>query len=171
MKIEIENTEAFKIAQKGVDERNLRQDLALHADPPRNSKPDFDGMAFNLDLTTGEMHAEIYRDGSYFRKVKDLALKNGIGYREAELRLMKAQPGEKLLDGVSNYQNSREPLQVCPDEPGPPKIYKNPHKRRGGMTKGRLGTMAAGWLKWKDTTNAINTEESTPLDEYPDLMR
>lgn len=168
----IEQTREFQIAHQKVQEEKRRQDEALHREPPRNSRPKFEAMAFNIGLTSDEMHAKISEDPEFFKKVHKLATKKKISYEEAERRLKPPPVDPMLPQKIKMYQNSNRPKQLYPDEPRPQSIYVNPHESHNtGYTKGQLEFIANSWLKWKITPSTINSEPATPLDEFPEITR
>ena len=165
---EIEKTKAFEIAHKKVTEEKRKQDEELHRIPARNSRPLLAGIAFNLGLSsTEELQDIIQKDPKRFTQVQTLATKNIISYQEAEDCLKPQLPDESLIERVNSYQNSNKPRQPYPDEPGPPKIYVNPHKARGGMTKGKVNVIYEAWIKGGKRPKLDRLEKATPLDETP----
>lgn len=92
---------------------------------------DFDGRAFNLDLTREELYGKMHNDQDFLPKYI-LATESCISWEDAEkLFELHLAHKQKLLDRVHSYQNSRKPLALYPQEPKPKKIFENPHKRRG----------------------------------------
>lgn len=92
---------------------------------------DFDGRAFNLDLTREELYYKMHNDPDFVPKYK-LATNMCVPWEQAEkLFEHHLATKQKLLDRIARYQNSRKPLALYPPEPKPKTIYENPHKRRG----------------------------------------
>jgi len=69
---------------------------------------------------------------------------------------------EALLDKIGQKQGGRFSKTVKPE-----KLFKEFHiqKRRRKPTRKQIYDKAMAYLKYKEASDAINTEEATPLDE------
>ena len=137
-----------------VAAKEQRQDDILHADPPRNDRPIHAGFASNLGLSPEELNKKIEEDPPRFRAIYNLACDKGIGWEEAEkIHNNRIAQQENLLDKVSrSYQT------LYPNEPKPHKLFQEFHKRRKKTTKAELARRATAYKKWKEASDAINTE-------------
>ena len=64
------------------------------------------------------------------------------------------------MDKVGQSMGTRFPQSIKPES-----IFQKFHKRRRKPSKEQLAQKAEGYRKWKEASDAINTEEATPLDE------
>lgn len=67
---------------------------------------------------------------------------------------------EALLDKIGQKQGGQFPNTVKPE-----KLFKEFYKRRRKPTRKQIYDKAMAYLKYKEASDAINTEEATPLDE------
>lgn len=65
-----------------------------------------------------------------------------------------------LVDKIGRKQGGPFPNTVKPE-----KLFQKFHKTRKKRTKQDIFNRAEGYLRWKEASDAINTEEATPLDE------
>ena len=164
MKNNIENTEAFQIANERVKAEKQRQYDTLHNEPPQDFRGERAGEAFNLGFpSTQAMDEEISKHPKVFMEISTLATKKIIGYEEAEKELRKVNDPNLILK-VKKYQNLKNISKIHKKEPGPPRIYINKHKSRP-KTKNQVIQI---YERWK-TQKALNAEKPTPLDEYPEF--
>jgi hypothetical protein len=157
------NKRAFEQILHDVEQENLdRQRKAERdMDPPRHSREVIAGMAFNVDLTVAQMIREMNRDKTHFVGVYRLAIGEGLGWEEAEKRYNEGLlRGEIFIDKVGQNYNSR-----FAKDPKPDKIFTGKEKKTRKKSKLSLFNRANGWLNWKKASDAVNTEEATPLDE------
>ena len=166
----IERTEAFRIAHKKVETEKRRQSEILHGDCPQNFREERAGEAFNLGFSSTEaIDEEISKHPRVFVEINALATKKVISYEDAEEKLREAADPD-LISKVKKYQNSNKPKQAYPKEPGPPKIYRNRHKARGGKTRREVIRIYENWVNGGKRPKFDISEKATPLDEYPEFI-
>lgn len=165
MKNRIEETQSFINISKQLEIEKEKQNKALHADCPQNFKEERAGEAFNLGFpSTKAMDLEIEKSPKVFMEISALATKKVISYDEAEKKLREAKD-PNLISKVKIYQNLKSISKTHKKEPGPPNIYINKHKSR---SKTRAQVIAK-YEQWK-AQKELNTEKSTPLDDYPEMV-
>lgn len=113
----------------------------------------FDGMAFNIDLTSKELSFQMVQNPN-FLEIYRIATHNCCSWAEARKIFWK-----NIQDMVSNYQNSNKPKASYPKEPGPGRVYTNSYKSRGGPTRVQLTRQMAAYLKWKEIDRAVNNSD------------
>jgi hypothetical protein len=150
--------------------KDREQFEALHPDRKTEQtkdtiEKDLSGIAFNLSLSREELNSLMEQDPEQFRKIYQIAIANGIDWAEAErLASFEKQSGDYTLHKIGNSYDNRYGKDVKPR-----KLLENPHKPRPKRTKKSLVKSAYGFLRWKGASDAINSENPTPLDDHPEF--
>lgn len=139
----------------------LREWQAEHPNTPRESLEEFSALAFNLGLSTEELHTKIQdaidNPRGLSAQVKKYALEHNYPWDIAE-QIIKQKP--ILFDKASRYYNSRKPAALYPPiEPKPPRVYEKRYKERMGKTKTQVIERFERW-------SAMDAVNNSDLDRH-----
>jgi len=95
--------------------------------------------------------------------MKENATQTEMFSEEAEAKRIARQ--EALVDNIGRKQGGPYPNTVKPE-----KLFQKFHKPHKKRSKSEIYQKAMAYLEQKKAKDAINTEESTPLDEEKEVL-